>query len=382
MYLFLKALAIKVYWSCQLSKILAVDDSNEVISLIAELFADQHMIITASNGKKAVEAAFSEMPDLIIMDINMPVMDGLQATRILKEDPRTMNIPIIMLTALDSDDDLVMGLNAGACDYLGKPFHRTVLEAKVNAQLRTKALYDSLEHANQRLMELDRLKSGFIAMAAHELKTPLNVINNYMHMLLEGVDGPLNTQQAEILALALESSTDLVRIVDEMLDLSVLESGRVSLDIEECDMLEVIKWVITLMKGEFDKKGIRVIAAVGKNMGFFDRKRVRQILINLLRNAIKFTSSGGEVAVSVEDGESGLKVTVSDTGKGIPKNEIERVFDEFYKGKSGEDGAGLGLSICKKIVEIHGGRMWAESEEGKGSIFYFTLPRKQGLAKP
>jgi len=535
-----------------MSKILAVDDSNVILNLIVKSFSDEHKVITASNGREAVDTAIRDMPDLILMDVKMPVMDGLQATRILKEDPRTMSIPIIMLTALDSDDDMIMGLNAGASDYVGKPFHKTVLDAKVKTHLRTKALYSSLEQthrdqeivldvtrkttsslnitevlhavteklaeylnlrrcsvvlvdegkgqglvvassdaphigglciyldkypeiiraiqtretvivddidtdplmagvreairftyrslmvvpiifrdevigtlflraskekegftereanlcrviaassanaiknaslfekleekslelekANKRLMELDRLKSGFLAMAAHELRTPLSVINCYMEMLLEGISGPLNTQQSDMLNLALESSTDLARIVEEMLDISVIESGQVSIDIREYDMIEVVKWVITLMKGEFEKKGIRVVAPAGKNMGFFDRKRIRQVLINLLRNAAKFTSSGGGVAVSVEDGESELKVMVSDTGKGIPKNELDRVFDEFYRGESGEEGAGLGLSICKRIVEAHGGRIWAESEEGKGSRFYFTLPKRQ-----
>ena len=522
-------------------KILVVDDSNAILNLLTDFLADEHKVITASNGKKAVETALSEMPDLIIMDVKMPVMDGLQATRILKEDPRTRNIPIIMLTALDSDDDMIMGLNAGASDYVGKPFHKTVLDAKIHAHLRTKALYDSLEQvhrdqeivldvtrkttsflniievlhaiteklaeylnlrrcsvvlvdegkghglvvassdapligglciyldkypeiikametretvivddvntdplmagvremvrfpylslmvvpiifrdevigtlflraskekegftereanlcrmiagssanamknaslfekleeANKRLAELGRLKSSFIAMAAHELKTPLSIINGYMEMLLEG---PLETQQADMLTLALESSTGLARIVDEMLDISVIESGQHPLDIEEYDMVEVIKWVISLMEAEFGKKGIKVVAPTGKNIGFFDRKRVRQVLINLLRNAAKFTSSGGEVAVSVEDIESELKVTVTDTGKGIPKNELDRVFDEFYRGEGGEEGTGLGLSICKRIVEIHGGRIWAESKEGKGSSFHFTLPKK------
>ncbi|MEK7850242.1 MAG: ATP-binding protein [Deltaproteobacteria bacterium] len=522
-------------------KILVVDDSNAILNLLTDFLADEHKVITASNGKKAVETALSEMPDLIIMDVKMPVMDGLQATRILKEDPRTRNIPIIMLTALDSDDDMIMGLNAGASDYVGKPFHKTVLDAKIHAHLRTKALYDSLEQvhrdqeivldvtrkttsflniievlhaiteklaeylnlrrcsvvlvdegkghglvvassdapligglciyldkypeiikametretvivddvntdplmagvremvrfpylslmvvpiifrdevigtlflraskekegftereanlcrmiagssanamknaslfekleeANKRLAELGRLKSSFIAMAAHELKTPLSIINGYMEMLLEG---PLETQQADMLTLALESSTGLARIVDEMLDISVIESGQHPLDIEEYDMVEVIKWVISLMDAEFGKKGIKVVAPTGKNIGFFDRKRVRQVLINLLRNAAKFTSSGGEVAVSVEDIESELKVTVTDTGKGIPKNELDRVFDEFYRGEGGEEGTGLGLSICKRIVEIHGGRIWAESKEGKGSSFHFTLPKK------
>ncbi len=532
-----------------MTKILAVDDDRLQLEYLRDFLAD-YEIITASNGKEAVERARSSAPDLILMDVIMPAMDGIEATMELKGDSLTMGIPVIILTARGGDESLTEGLDAGADDYIEKPFIPKVLRARVRAHLRSKALYDfmeqakrdleifldvtmettsslhlvdvlraitvkvaehldikrcsvvlvdqkkghsyvvassdssnigglcisldrypeikkvmdtmeplivdlrtdpllaevrkeihlpdqsvlvipiifreevmgtfllradkrgsfsgrdltlcrsianssanaiknaslfekleehkdKLERANARLTELDRLKSSFIAMAAHELKTPLNVINSYMEMLLEGIGGPLNTKQAEILALALESSTDLTMIVDEMLDLSVLESGQISLDIKEYNMVEVIKWVLSLMAAEFGKKGIRVVEPVGKFTGLFDNKRVRQVLINILRNSVKFTPPGGEVAVSVEDEESELKVMISDTGKGIPKNEIGRLFEEFYKVESGEEGTGLGLSICKRIVEMHGGRIWAESEEGKGSKFHFTLPKNR-----
>lgn len=531
-----------------MTKILAVDDDRLQLEYLRDFLAD-YEIVTASNGKEAVERARSSAPDLILMDVVMPVMDGIEATKVLKGDSLTMGIPVVILTARGGDESLTEGLDAGADDYIEKPFIPKVLRARVRAHLRSKALYDfveqakrdleifldvtmettsslylvdvlraitmkvaehlntercsvvlveeekgqglvvasndnpdigglriyldrypeikkvmeimkpimldlrtdpllaevrkeidlpdlsvlvipiifreevigtfllradkkggfssrevslcrsianasanaiknaslfeklekqkeELERANTRLTELDRLKSNFIAMASHELKTPLNVINNYMEILLEGAPGPLESQQRDIVSSALDCGNDLSWLVKEMLDISVIESGQVSLDIREYDVVEVIKWVITLMDAEFGKKGIRVVAPTGKNMGLFDRNRVKQILINLLRNAVKFTPSGGEVAVSVEDAEPELKVTVSDTGKGIPKNELDRVFDEFYRGESGEDGHGLGLSICKRIVEMHGGRIWVESEEGKGSRFYFTLPKK------
>lgn len=528
-----------------MAKILVVDDSKAVLNMIVSTLSDRYTVLSASNGKEAVEAAIAERPDLIIMDIKMPVMDGLQAAGILKADPRTRSIPIIVLTGLDSDEDMMMSLKAGASDFLGKPFQISVLDAKVMTHLRTKALYDDLEQlhrdqkilldvtrkttsllnlvevlhtiteklveylklyrcsvvlvdeekgrglvvasndspsigglciylehypeitkaiktrdtvivddvntdplmagvskavslpfrslmvvpiifrdevigtlflraskekevfsereanicqmiaassanaiknaslfekleeANKRLAELDRLKSRFIVMAAHELKTPLSIINGYLEMLLEGVSGPVNGQQADMLALALESSTGLARIVEEMLDIRVIESGQVSIDLREWDIVEVINWVITLLKIDFEKKGVRVVPPAGRKMGTFDRNRVRQILINLLRNSLKFTHSGGEVAVSAEDGESELKISVCDTGKGIPKNEIDRVFDEFFRGGSREEGSGLGLSICKRIVDMHGGSIWVESEEGKGSRFHFTLPKNR-----
>lgn len=532
-------------------KILAVDDDRLQLEYIRDFLAD-YEIITASNGEEALEKARSSAPDLVLMDVMMPVMDGIEATKTLKRDPATTGIPVIILTARGGDESLTEGLDAGADDYIEKPFLPKVLKARVRAHLRSKALYDfveqakrdleifldvtmettsslhlidvlraitmkvaqhlntercsvvlvdeekghglvvassdnpaigglciyldrypeiikvmesmeplmldlrtdpllagvrseielpdlsvlvvpiifreevigtfllradkkggfssrevsfcrsisnssanaiknaslfeklerqkeELERANTRLTELDRLKSNFIAMASHELKAPLNVINNYLEMLLEGVPGPLEPQQMDIVSSALDCGNDLSRLVKEMLDISVIESGRLPLELSRWNMDDVIMKVISLIKDKADEKGIKVISPSNQITGVCDRKKIEQVLINLLINAIKHTPTGGVVSIKTIKLDGLVAITVSDTGAGIPKKDMERVFDEFYRRCHDIEGAGLGLAICRRLVEMHGGSIWVESEEGKGSSFHFTLPEKMGI---
>lgn len=532
-------------------KILAVDDNPDVLRLMSEMLGDDYNVVTAANGREAIDVVLKEMPDLVLMDVQMPVIDGIEATKILKGDLRTRFIPVILHTVNDDSENMVTGLDAGADDFIGKPFLPNILMARVRSHLRVKAMYDDLEalkrdteiildvtestssslhirdvlqaitekvaeylnldrcsvilldegrenglvlassdvpvveglslslekypeirrvietretliiddagndplmagvmemtqpsfrslmvipivfkgevigilalrtrkreekfsereselcrviansaanairnaslfkkleennreieNANKRLLELDRMKSAFLAMAAHELRNPMGLINGYLEMVLEGVAGELNPKQADLLKVALENSTELTRILEEMLDISVIESGKASLDLNTWDMGELIDSAIIMVEGAAGKKMIRIKTDVQKVTAVIDGKRVKQVLINLLTNAIKFTPSGGEISVKVEDGSDALTVSVSDKGCGISEEDIDRVFDEFYRGSSQESGAGLGLPICRRIVEMHGGRIWVESRIGSGSTFYFTLPRE------
>jgi signal transduction histidine kinase/CheY-like chemotaxis protein len=529
-------------------KILAVDDNLLIIKLIKLALYQEYEVITATNGKEAVEIAKREKPDLIIMDIMMPVMDGIEAARAVKEDQRTKGIPVLLLTAYGGNEPMTAGLDAGADDFIEKPFEPEALRARVRAHLRAKALFDSLEQmgrdremiadimkdttssldiykvlytitkkaagylnlfrcsiiriekekdygvviassddpeigglcirldkypeirmalktfdilvvddiqsdpimaeasvphslrsimlvpliykdeligtmflkgdstkkgfsereadlarmiadsavnairnaftyeelkknrdeleeSNRKLMELDKLKSGFLAMAAHEFRSPLSVINGYLEMMKEGAAGPLSEKAMKFLALALESGTALSRTVEEVLDLSVIESGKLNLRLKERDIVKTVGKVLSLMGKAFEEKGIEVRFPVREVKAVFDRDKVEQVMINLLSNALKFTSACGTITVDIKETDSEATIMVSDTGCGIPPEDLNLVFDEFYKGRSREKGAGLGLSICKKLVEMHGGRIWAESKEGEGSSFHFTLPK-------
>lgn len=368
-------------------KILAVDDNKEALASLKDILSFDYEVITASDGKEAVDIALTEKPDLILMDVIMPVMSGIQAMRAIKDDHRMTGTPIIIVTGCSDKQDMINGLEAGADDYVEKPFDPMALLARIAAHLRTKALYDGnkelarelekknreLERSNARFSELDKLKTTFMAMAAHELKNPLNIINCYLNMLLEET---INPRQTEILTLSLEGVECLAHIIEEMLDISTIDSGKAVLDIREHDMVEVANQVLSLMRGEFERKDINIVNPTGTCPASFDFKRIRQVLINLLKNSIKFTQANGAVSVSVKVDLDNLTVTVSDTGKGISETDIDKVFDEFYRCMRHEEGSGLGLSICKKIVELHGGRIWVESRKGSGSSFYFTLPQK------
>lgn len=532
-------------------KILAVDDNPSLLMLIKEALSDDYEIITAGNGKDAIDITRKEMPDLVIMDMMIPVINGIDATEIIKKDPDTKGIPVLIITAYGGHGGMVMGLDAGADDYIEKPFDIEALRTRVSFNLKTKALFDSmeqfkrdqeivldvmrettstlnilkvlhtvtrkiadyltlsrcsvilvdeekghglvmassdapeigglcvyldkypeitkvletmetlviedvhtdpimaginvqlpyqslmvvpiifrdevigtlllraskmregfsrreadlagmiatsaanaiknaflhegleekkleLEKANSRLLELDKLKSNFLAMAAHELRSPLGVINGYLEIVLEGVAGPISPKATSFLKMALEGGTSLSRTVEEILDLSVIESGKLSLNLKQWDMVKVVEDVLKFMGKTLEEKGMKVNnSCEGKTAkAVFDRKKMEQVLINLLSNAAKFTSADGEIGVDIRKGDNELIVAVSDTGCGISQEDLGMIFEEFYTGKSREKGSGLGLSICKKIVELHGGTIWVESREGKGSTFYFKIPKQ------
>lgn len=529
--------------------ILAADDSPIILELIKDTLTPVYEVFTANNGKEAVEITCREMPDLVLMDITMPVMNGIEATGIIKKDPATRGIPVLILTARTGHEQMIAGLDAGADDFIEKAFNTEVLKARVRALLRAKALYDcveqgkkdqeimldvtreatstlnitsvlfsitrkaaeylnlsrcsmilvdekkghglviassddpeiggrcifldkypeitkvmktmeplviddvhtdplmskaalpqpyksimvipiifrdevigtlllkasrergvftkrevdlsrmianssanaiknaflyegmegkklELEKANKRLLELDNLKSDFLAMAAHELRSPLGVINGYLELMLEGIGGPFTPKATAYLTMATEAGRGLTRTVEEILDISVIDSGKLPLNLKQRDIVKKVKKVLTFMSKAMEDKGLKVHTSFSNNevMAVFDAGKLEQVLINLLSNAIKFTPPSGDITVDVKKQLDEVIVTVSDTGCGIPADALCMVFDEFYKGQSREKGAGLGLSICKRIVELHGGRMLAESRIGEGSSFHFKLP--------
>lgn len=371
-------------------KILVVDDSPTVIEVIKAALMPEYEVITAVNGKDGVEVARSARPDLILMDIMMPVMNGIDATDALKKDPLTRDIPIIILTGHGGHSGMILGLDAGADDYMEKPFEIDALRARIRAYLRTKCLIDQLERtgkelylknqelerANKKLLELDKLKSSFLSMAAHELRSPLGIINGYVELVLERDAKSLGKKTKDDLTMALEGGRDLAGIIDDILDLSVIESGKLKLNLEPHDIVSEVKNTLEFMGKTMEEKKImdRALFSADEIMAVFDSKKIKEVLINLLGNAMKFTPPGGEITIGVEKGDNETVVTVSDTGCGIPADDLSMVFDEFYKGKGCRKGSGLGLSICRRLVEMHGGSIRVESKEGEGSRFCFTVP--------
>lgn len=236
-----------------------------------------------------------------------------------------------------------------------------------------------LEEANERLKGLDQLKSEFIATATHELRIPVTVLHSYCSLLRELGEENLSEAQREYLHTAIEASERLVELIDDMLDLSKLESGKADLHFEEKDIMEPIREVYAVLAPFAASNGLdlSIEPFPGKVCAYFDSDKIRSVLTNLIGNAIKFTPSGGRIGISViQDGDDVL-VSVSDTGEGIPEKHISRIFDEFNQLRSrtsSKRGSGLGLAICKRIVDAHNGQMWVTSAPQKGSQFTFSLP--------
>lgn len=241
---------------------------------------------------------------------------------------------------------------------------------------------EQLEGRNREVEEANRLKSEFVASMSHELRTPLHTIIGFSELLSEEVEGPLNAKQQRFVGHVLQDAHHLLELINQMLDISKIESGRLELQREAFNFAGCVEEVLAGVQPHAQAKSVRL-----ENRNAFtellyaDHLRVKEILYNLLSNAVKFTGAGGAVYVESAARDGFLEVTIADTGIGIAPEELEAVFKKFYQaGDRGavREGTGLGLSITKQLVELHGGKIWVESEPGRGSRFHLTLP----LAKP
>jgi len=236
-----------------------------------------------------------------------------------------------------------------------------------------------LKVAMEKAQAADRLKSAFLATMSHELRTPLNSIIGFTGIILQGLAGPLNAEQAKQLGMVQNSARHLLALINDVLDISKIEAGQFEIVSEPFDVRDVVDRAIQTVAPLASKKGLKLVTRVAPQVGHItsDRRRVEQVLLNLLNNAIKFTDQG-EVWVECRIDEGRLATRVMDTGMGIRPEDMGKLFHMFQQIDTGltrrQEGTGLGLSICKRLVEMLGGQIWTESEWGKGSTFAFTLP--------
>jgi signal transduction histidine kinase len=269
-------------------------------------------------------------------------------------------------------------------ELLAEEFNRmaeNVREAYGGLEQKVEERTHELAFANERLKELDRLKSDFVSNVSHELRTPLTAIKGAVDLILREVAGPLTEKQIHYLTRVRSNTQHLAGLINDLLDLSKIESGKIEVKSSLVSMGGLVHEVVETLRPIAVEKGIALEAAIPEQsiMVWADRDKINQVLMNLIGNAIKFTPAHGTVTVSASrNGDERVQVSVSDTGPGVPPEEKEKIFDKFYQ--VGEvdgvkpKGTGLGLAICKALVELHGGRIWVESEMNRGSTFYFTLP--------
>jgi len=256
----------------------------------------------------------------------------------------------------------------------------TGLEQKVDE--RTRDLAEALrqiEQKNQDLKEASRHKSEFLANMSHELRTPLNAIIGFSEVLLERMVGQLNARQGEYLQDILDSGRHLLSLINDLLDLTKVEAGRMDLALAPIWLPQALEEAVSMVREEASRHAIELKLSVDPNLGVVeaDERKIKQVLFNLLSNAVKFTPDGGQVRIVTAGAEGEVHVSVADTGVGIATTDQERIFEMFYQGtagQAGKEGTGLGLALARRLVELHGGRIWVESTPGEGSTFTFTLP--------
>ena len=360
--------------------ILVVDDQPQNIELLEAYLAPQgYEIINATSGDEALLKLSGNKIDLILLDIMMPKMSGLAVLEKVRADEKTKAIPVVMVTALKETEDKIKALEAGCDDFISKPFDRGELLARIKSLLRIKFLHDEAEETNKR-------KLDFVANVSHEFKNPLGIINEAIALAIDGLFGKVSAEQIKALKVAKGNIERLIRLTTNLLDISAMESGAVELKREKVEAGLLIDEIVANNNMEISKKQLTVKKTIPKDIGLLwaDKDKVTQVIVNILSNAIKYTPSGGNIAIKLSGTDNEMRFEISDTGAGIAKEDIDKLFNKFERiFAEKQEGTGLGLSIARDIVELHNGKIWVESEIGSGSKFIFTLPRdfKASFAK-
>ena len=376
-------------------RVLIVDDQRRNAELLKIMLTPEgYLLLTASGGAEALGLLADQHVDLILLDVMMPGMDGYEVVGKIKENPATRNIPVIMLTALDDRNARMVGLNAGAEDFLTKPVDRAELCVRVRNLLRLKAYGDKLRAAHaalavalaeageaRRMAEhANNAKTQFLRSMSHELRTPLNAISGYTEILEMGIRGVVNPAQIKDLGRIKRASAYLLRLINDVLTIARLEGAR-PLHLISIAVNPVLTEVegLCVLQAKANGLTLTVAECVHETFATADAERFQQILLNLVTNAIKFTPKGGSINVTCDDDMGVVRVRVKDTGVGVRLLDIDRVFEPFVQidrhlTTETQQGVGLGLSISRELARAMSGDLTLESVEGVGSTFTLTLP--------
>ncbi len=353
----------------QPARILIVDDERHNRTLLEVMLAPEGFVLTtAASGEEALAMVAQQAPDLIVLDVLMPGIGGHEVAAALKGSLATKNIPIIMVTAHDDHDAKLFGLTAGAEDFLTKPLDRAELCMRVRNLLRLKVASDSALARRDESM----------GMVSHDLRDLLSGIVLNVTILADMVTEAAPGEHAEkVLKRISDYVARMDRLVGDLVDVVSLDAGKLALKLASCAPAALLTETIESCAHAASAQGVSIGSETGDNtlQAVLDRERMLQVLGNLITNALKFTPRGGSVVLRCEHITGELRLSVSDTGAGIPSDMLEAVFQRFKQvTKNDHRGLGLGLYICRCIVESHGGRMWVESELGHGSTFHIAIP--------
>ena len=368
------------------SNILIVDDQAANLQMLSDMLKSKgHKVRPVLSGRLALSAAENDPPDLILLDIMMPEMDGYEVCRRLKEHDALNHVPVIFISVLDETADKVRGFQVGGVDYITAPFQSEEVLARVEAHLALhhyrRALTEKtqqLEASYCRLQEVENLRDQLTHMIVHDMRNLLSGVFGALQ-LLETIGGDkLDEKCAQFLQMAIRSANTLTDMTNNLLDVSKMEAKEMILHLVQCDLAELVGEALKKMAAIRAARDIRSIAPQQALYVAADRDILLRVIINLLHNAFKFTDNDGTIVLGVEPIGDRVRFFIRDNGPGIPFEYQEKIFAKFGQveiRQSGRKGStGLGLAFCKLAIEAHQGKIWVESTTGSGSTFFFEIP--------
>ena len=379
-----------------MANILVVDDTPENLHLLIKILGEQgYDIRVASSGTLALKSVRVVQPELILLDVKMPGMDGYTVCEQLKADDRTRNIPVIFISALSELQDKVKGFAVGGVDYISKPFQAEEVLARVDTHLTLRQLQQHLQEEvhkrrvvekelrelNTQLQEANRSKDKFFSIIAHDLRSPFSGLITLTELLSKEFESYSSEEIKTMMSRLHKSSEKVYALLTNLLEWSRLQRGLIQYEPMPCSPSDIVDGNLLLFAAVAERKQIVLRNCVSQDaVVCADYNMLETILRNLLSNALKFTEAGGEIIVSSKEyDESLLEISVSDTGIGMDPAVLAGLFRIDVKssrsGTDGELGSGLGLLLCKELIEKSGGRIWGQSEKGKGSTFSVVLQK-------
>ncbi len=365
--------------------VLIVDDNIQNLQVLADILRGGNFkIAMVKDGFKALDFVSRKKPDLVLLDIMMPEIDGYEVCRRLKANEETRDIPVIFISALTDTDNKIKGFEVGGLDYITKPFQREEVYARVNVHLRLKRANENLKTANELLSEANAAKDRLFSVIAHDLRGPIGSLWQTVEIMTESPAELERDLQAELLKSLSLSVKGVHYLLENLLYWAGSQSGHIPFHPGPVRLSDIIVPNISLSESMARSKNIRLSSRIVPDNGgqeilvWADREMMEIVVRNLLSNALKFTHDFGEVSVSAVRKDNEAEISVTDTGLGIRSENIGKLFSlhEHFstRGTRSEKGSGLGLLLCRDFTEKNRGRIWVESTEGKGSVFRFTLP--------